>query len=122
MKKILSVICVIPVILAMTLALAAPVFASEAETETAAELHHVINPDGVISEKNANKIETAAEAVFEKNGIDLFTVITKEETPDFENTVDSIYKNTARKKAAVILLMDSENSFLNTTFWNVMPL
>lgn len=114
MKKILSVICVIPIILAMTLALAAPVYASEAETETAAELHHVINPDGVISEKNANKIETAAEAVFEKNGIDLFTVITKEETPDFENTVDSIYKNTARKKAAVILLMDSENAYLIT--------
>ena len=109
--KLFKIIFVIPVILALTVALAAPVFASEAD-DTQQGVQHVLDAEGLLSEKNSKKIEKAAESVYEKNGIDLFAYITGKKLPDPDETGSSVYQSYARSKAALVMMVDSDNAYL----------
>ena len=93
---------------------AASVYASEESSSIEASYHHVLDSEGLLSEKNCNKIEKAAASVYEKNGVDLFTYVTEQELEDPDETGKSIYKSTAYTKSSLIMLIDAENIYIRT--------
>lgn len=114
MKKIFSTICAVLIVLTVMSAGAASVYASEESSSIEASYHHVLDSEGLLSEKNCNKIEKAAASVYEKNGVDLFTYVTEQELEDPDETGKSIYKSTAYTKSSLIMLIDAENIYIRT--------
>lgn len=90
---------------------AVPVCASES-TEAAQEYHHVLDAEGLLSEKNRNSIEEAAKAVLEKNGVDLFAYVTGKEITDTKKTGSSIYGQYASTDASVVMLIDKKSTYI----------
>ena len=109
--KFLKIIFVIPIVMALTFVSAAPVYASETD-DTQQAYHHVLDAEGLLSEKNSTKIEKAAESVYEKNGIDLFAFLTGGKLSDPDETGSSVYESYARSRAAVVMMVDSESAYL----------
>ncbi len=100
----------------MILVMAAPIYASEeaSQPENETGLHHVVDSEGLLSEKNRQKIETAAQSVYESNGVDLFAYITGGELSDPDGTGEEIYRSSAYTKSSVVMMVDSSNAYIRT--------
>ena len=118
MKKIFMKLSVLSLIFALTVVLAAPVYASEADAKTGAEdaaattYHHVLDAEGLLSEENTQKIEEAAAAVLDKNGVDLFAYVTAKELKKPDNTGSSVYSTYARTDASLCLMIDKKSVYI----------
>ena len=114
MKNFFKKFSVLTVMFALAVVLAAPVYASEAdaETETATEFHHVLDAEGLLSEENSQKIEEAAKAVLEKNGVDLFAYVTGKELKKPDTTGSSVYSTYAGTDASLVMMIDKKGAYL----------
>ena len=111
MKKKIVSLCVA---LMMLFVISVPAYASEAESEPETEYHHVVDSKGLLSEKNRQKIEKAAQSVYENNGVDLFAYIVDETIESADDTGESIYRSYAYTKSSVIMMVDPKKVYIRT--------
>ena len=111
MKSYFRIILVVPIILALTVALAAPVYASDTK-ETQSAYHHLLDSEGILSEENSRKIEEAAAAVLKKNGVDLFAYVTGKELKKPDSTGSKVYDTYAQTDASLVMMIDKKGTYL----------
>ena len=111
MKKKIVSLCVA---LMMLFVISVPAYASEAESEPETEYHHVVDSKGLLTEKNRQKIEKAAQSVYENNGVDLFAYIVDETIESADDTGESIYRSYAYTKSSVIMMVDPKKVYIRT--------
>ena len=114
MKKIMLKLSVLSLLFALAVALAAPVYASEAEAgaEPATEYHHVRDAEGLLSSENSQKIEEAAAAVLEKYGVDLFAYVTGKTLKKPDSTGSSVYSTYSETDASLVMIIDKKDVYL----------
>ena len=111
MKKKISAFCAVLVVFMLIVTCAVPVYASEAN-DSEAEYHHVLDAEGLLSEENSQKIEEAAKAVLEKNGVDLFAYVTGKQLKKPDETGSSVYSANAGTDASVVMMIDKKGAYL----------
>lgn len=91
-------------------------FAMAAENSVWAdgESFHLIDGEGLINQKYAQKIESAAEAVYETNGVELFAYVTGNTISDPDSVGEGIYSKSARTASCALLLIDSSKTYIRT--------
>ena len=102
----------------MVFVMAFPVFASQddaAKDGTAGEtasVTHIVDNEKMLSKKNKAKLESAAEKVYEKNGVEVFGYLTGQTLDDAKSVSLTVYQSSARTDAAIILLYDANKVYL----------
>ena len=111
MKSCFKIIFAVPMLLALTMVFALPVYASDTE-ETQPAYHHVLDSEGILSEENSQKIEEAAAAVLEKNGVELFAYVTGKELKKPDTTGSKVYGTYAGTDASLVMMIDKKGTYL----------
>lgn len=107
MKKRISSLCAVLLLLFVS---AFPVYASEADHS----YHHVLDAEGLLTESETEKIESAAAEVLAKTGVDLFAYVTGKELSDPGETGSAIYNANAATDASVIMMIDQQSAYIKT--------
>ena len=102
----------------MVFVMAFPVFASQDDaakddaTEEVATVTHMVDNEKMLSKKTKAKLESAAEEVYEKNGVEVFGYLTEQTLDDAKSVGLTVYQSTARTDAAIILMYDANKVYL----------
>jgi len=88
------------------------VFASEDTSSTEIQYHHILDSEGLLSQEDSQKLEEAAESVYDENGVELFAYVTGKKISKPDELGESVYNSSARTKAAVVMMIDSKSSYI----------
>ncbi len=121
-KKMTALFIAIWLMFTLTAA-AVPVFAAE-ETETvvvaqeeetvAVSYQYIIDNDGIISDTNKANIESAAAALYQRCGVNVFCYLTEEELKKPGSVAKKLYQENADTDAALVLLFDGTKVHIYT--------
>lgn len=79
-----------------------------ASEEVAVSYQHIVDVKDIIAAENKARIESAAHAVYKRNGVELFCYVTDETLKKPATTAKQVYTERARTDAGVLLLYEEK--------------
>lgn len=76
--------------------------------EVAVSYQHIVDEKDIIAAENKARIESAAHAVYKRNGVELFCYVTDETLKKPATTAKQVYTERARTDAGVLLLYEEK--------------